>query len=703
MIKTSGRFHPATEKSRDGKKRTILVPRPNYTHGAAVPEIASVSSAASAMGSSSAPQVDPVVSRQASTFFDPKRNNDLTVAGEHQELAFAPSGIGLPSGASSSNINSPAMLIRLLDGFVPTDSAPQMNALYREIYYHDPISGSAVDLLSSFPLGNFSLAGGNDEKRLRVFAQSVEAIRLKQLLPTLSRDYLVLGKFLGTLNWDEKKKFFSAILPQNIDWCQLEAVPIYGETPVIRMNMPPEILKLLNSGKPEFARFRDRIPAEFLEGGSGSVNLNPDDVMFIPRAGLTTDYGGVSYFKRVLHVWLIEKALIRGTLDQFWRRQRAILHLVLGGGTDDWKPTAEDYQAVTNLFLAADHDPTGAIVATRDQIMVNEIRRGDDFLKYSDISQWAEQVKLRALGLSESLFGSDASVAVAEGAVNIALQFFQNYREMITQKVFYDKLFPAIAVANKYKKRHDVVLASGARMSRPDGVVSMRNYGMRQGPGGGWFADFSGVSAEYAAANGGATPDLKDEDLNKYSIPTVQWHTSLDPQNSTSERLDALMKLSDQGLPIPLRMWASTLGMRLEDIAEQKENDTKNREFFRDWKKEVMKDQVGPDGQPVIQDGDDTAEAASAAMLPGYGSTGRMVGLLNRKFDVERSAPKIERGGKMVTRSRNERRWADEKVNRTLVEASTSVLTAARKAENDAFREKSTRKTYTAPRKKPAK
>ena len=97
------------------------------------------------------------------------------------------------------------MLIRLLDGFVPLDSPQQMNALYREIYAYDPISGSAVDLLSTFPLGEFSLNGGNDEKRLRTFAQSVESIKLKQLLPALNRDFLVLGKFLGTLTWDEKQ------------------------------------------------------------------------------------------------------------------------------------------------------------------------------------------------------------------------------------------------------------------------------------------------------------------------------------------------------------------------------------------------------------------------------------------------------------------------------------------------------------------
>ena len=182
------------------------------------------------------------------------------------------------------------------------------------------------------------------------------------------------------------------------------------------------------------------------------------------------------------------------------------------------------------------------------------------------------------------------------------------------------------------------------------------------------------------------------------------WSTSpaFDPQNSTSERLDALMKLSDQGLPIPLRMWASTLGMRLEDIAEQKDSDIKNRDFFREWKKEVMKDQVGPDGQPIDgggDDGGDVAEASSARLLPGYGSTGAGVGLANRLFDPEKTAPKIERGAKMVSRSRTERQSADFKINKALVEASTNVLVDAQRRENKAFTERATRKHYTSPRK----
>lgn len=697
MIKTTGSFHTAIERNTDGSaKRTVLIPRPSGSGVAA-----GAAPTARMVGAGSAPLVDKTAARRSATFYDPRRAaaTERHSDEETMETAASPgSGLGLPAGSSTSNINAPAMLIRLLDGFVPLDSPQQMNALYREIYAYDPISGSAVDLLSTFPLGEFSLNGGNDEKRLRTFAQSVESIRLKQLLPALNRDFLVLGKFLGTLTWDEKQKIFSAISPQNIDWAQIESVPIYGETPIIRFQMPGEIRKLLTSGKPEFERFRDRLPAEFLEGGSGSVLLNPDDVMFIPRDGMTTDYGGVSYFRRVLPVWLIEKALIRGTMDQFWRRQRAILHLVLGGGSDDWKPSADDYRTVTDLFLAADHDPTGAVVATRDQIMVQEIRRGDDFLKWPDVSQWAEQVKLRALGLSESLFGSDMSVAVAEGAISIALQFFQGHRDMITQKVFYDKIFPAIAVANRYRKRHDVVLASAGGGSR-DGVVKMRGYDMNN-IGGQWTANFGGVSAEYAAASG--MPDLSKEDLQKYSIPTVQWHTSLDPQNSTSERLDALMKLSDQGLPIPLRMWASTLGMRLEDIAEQKDSDIKNRDFFREWKKEVMKDQVGPDGQPIDgggDDGGDVAEASSARLLPGYGSTGSGVGIANRRFDPEKTAPKIERGAKMVTRSRTERQSADFKINKALVEASTNVLVDSQRRENAAFRERAARKHYTSPRK----
>jgi hypothetical protein len=101
----------------------------------------------------------------------------------------------------------------------------------------------------------------------------------------------------------------------------------------------------------------------------------------------------------------MEKLLYKGTISEAARRQRSIMHIQ--AGSDTWRPTTSDLQSLVGLFQEADLDPVNAMIATRNDIQVNEVRQGGDFWKYTDSVDQTASMKMRILGISESFLSGE--------------------------------------------------------------------------------------------------------------------------------------------------------------------------------------------------------------------------------------------------------------------------------------------------------
>lgn len=246
--------------------------------------------------------------------------------------------------------------------------------IFRDLYYHDPICGSAADVYSTIPFSDFHLMGIRDKQVLDVYHQSLENMHLASLLPGLSLDYLVLGAFIGSSIFDPVKRIYKGVIPANIDNVEYVAIPIFGIDPLMDLLVPKELLTLLASKDPRVQKLTANIPPEFIESlKKGKIALDPENTIYIQRNTMTAETYGVSFYERVLPITIIEKSLFRGTIDAASRRQRAMLHVVVGGD-DEWIPTQDDLQAYRDLVLQADMDPTGAVLVTRTGINMQEIR-----------------------------------------------------------------------------------------------------------------------------------------------------------------------------------------------------------------------------------------------------------------------------------------------------------------------------------------
>lgn len=530
------------------------------------------------------------------------------------------------------------LLTPVLAEFLNTDTEYgtnwTLNNIYRDIYYHDHISGSIVDLLSVLPFSEFSLSGLKDKRTLQLFMDGVDSLNCTTLLPTIAVEYLVIGSYLGSYLWNPETRNIGGIMNHDIDFSTITPTPFHGVDPIIDIKAYPRLTKFLKiQGDPRAAKLMDLLPEEFkgsLQGKTvGNIPLNPETTIFIPRRGLAKDFAGVSYYKRVLAAWLAEKALIRGTIDQAYKRQRAALHIQAGNGTD-WLPTQQQLEQITQLFMNIDLDPLGATIVTRDGINVSEVRRGDDFYKWSDAVDTYKNIKLNALGQSDSVLSSDANYSTMEQTMSVFIEQQKSMRTIVAQEVFKNRIFPKIA------KEHGIYSSHMETASRLDGseFVHMRN-------------------SELAYSNLG--------------IPSMHWHKTLSPE-SDQAYLELLSGLEEKGIPIPIRLMYAAGGVDIRSVLNGTKDDLDIRKKLADYKGKI--DEFKPQQDDLSSDGGADYEGASV----------RRLNPLDRKFDGQlMELSFVDNNGKRRVTTLKGRKQAMDKYHKTVA----SVMAELAKKENN--------------------
>ena len=576
-------------------------------------------------------------------------------AGSTRAIETAQAG---PTTMTTSSLAGAGMTEDVLTEFVPSNNDNRgqiqanqlLNRIYRDIYYHDSVCGSIVDLRSVLPFSEFSLTGIRDEKMLMLFSEAVDKMNLQSLMPQISVSYDVLGAFLASTSWDEQRNTYNGITPQNIDNVFFTPVPIFGADPLMNLRLDEQTMMYLRKDDERMKRYEKFIPDDLkkaLDNGNAEGNagiqgfpLSPDHTIFIPRRGLMQDYMGVSLYKRVLPAWLVEKALIRGTLDQVYKRQRAVSHITVGEG-DTWVPTPAEMQQISQLFLDADLDPVGAFVVTRSGVSLNDVRRGDDFWKWTDSYDQLSTIKLRALGTSETFLGGEASYSTIEQTLSVFMEQIRNHRYTITNELFYQKMFPSISKAN--------------------GITAKRNRVREVGAAGQnkLYYDYSG---DLIVEIGGVRPSLADYNPTDYAIPRVQWHKRLLPE-ADREYLDLLNELSTKNVPIPVRLLAAAGGVDVRTLLEGKEDDLKLRQELKEYQDKIKEINPPPEGE----EGD--IDVASLIQ----GSTRlRRRSILNRNFE-EADYTNLDSKGKRRLGTRKGEKVKTEKVNRLIAEVASDL------------------------------
>lgn len=538
-----------------------------------------------------------------------------------------------------------------------------VNRLYRDMFYHDPICGGAVDLMSTMPFSDFSLQGAKDPKVYQKFEDSIHNMNVKPLLPQLSAEYMVHGLFVATTMFNEQEGVFDGIVPQQIDYVEITPVPIFGRDPLVTLMVGEAFKDLTKTDDPRMKEYVDLIkPAQ------ETLKPDPQDVLYIPRRALMRDFRGVSIYRRLLTNWLLERALYRGTIDQSMKRQRSVTHLICGD--QDWTPTQAEMQQMADMLAAADLDPVGALFVTRTGVQVNDIRNANDLWKVTDLSDFFTQNKLRSLGISESFLSGDASYNSLEQAMSVFVEQMRAYRDMLSYELFYDRTFPRIANSNEYmKRRYALETANGGEIVEEIQRGNINQLSLFSNGGlGGAFMDRSDA--------GESITKMSREERAALFIPTVHWFKRLRPE-ADQEYMTMLQTLQENGLPIPLRMWAASGGIDLDSLLNQKQDDLELRKSLKDWTKVIRPPEDmggGEGGMPGAPGGGGDLDL-SYVTAPRAASTLRPKGLVERFKDVdpEQYGARNMAGGKRHILSAKGQKIMEEKVNKQIAEAAAKI------------------------------
>lgn len=499
----------------------------------------------------------------------PSQNQPVRKRYKTTSAASPGSATMLGGNVSTSAILPASIYLGVLDGILGRNDWQTKHRIYRDIYTYD-IAGALVDIIATLPYSDFNLVGVSDEKILQVYMDTINDLRLVDMLPSITTDYLVMGTFVGSLGWNKTKNRFTTMVPHDLDYCEIYDLGIAGVDPVIDVRLSEHYKDILGRTGDRFDRMKKQLPDYIVNAAnSEKIELDPFYTLYVPRRGITSTFsdsdqeaittagGGNSYFNRILTIYLLEKALIKGTIESAQRRQRAITHIT--AGTDDWVPNDQELADLSELFLSADLDPISAQVVTRSGVEANSIKSGDDFWKWNDIFDFTESVKLKALGANESLLSGDASFNTLDAALSSFMDSISRTRDIITNATYYNKICPIIAYNNGFKNNnHTSVISS---LVKKNSVYGANNY-----------------------------PEIQD-DISSYIIPTIEYTKNLKPEID-KDYLDILQALEEKGIPIPLRLYAAAGGENIDQLISSLDDDNNLRMQIAEKKKDLIDDSV---------------------------------------------------------------------------------------------------------------
>ena len=428
-----------------------------------------------------------------------------------------------------------------MTGLLPADphliDTSTLQLFYRDIYLFDSVAGSMVDLISTFPFSDWKLSG-LDDKDLEYYNTALERLDIKQMLPTISLAHLVDGFFCGSLVFDPgSKQFIDTMIHDALSVAAIPS-PFWNIDPTLNVRVGQATQQFMHDTSEYARRYLDTMPSQFIEMlRSGAFTLDPVTSLFVPRRS-TTDRAYTSYLHRILPMYLYEKTLYRGTLTEAQRRQRAMTHITMGD--DNWTPTGEEMFAMVREFQAAESDPLGGWVATRNAVQTVDVRPGGEMWRWDEVAEALTPMKLRALGNSEAFLAGDASFAAGESAYSSFIESMDAYRSKMTYRVFESKIFPLVAVVNNLYK-------DGARdRAKPGRII-----------------DFL-----FNAAN-----------RQSLKMPLLQWRKDLSV-NGEENTMEMLEMASAKGVPIPIKMWMAAAGIDPDSLERDLTNDQKYRQFL---------------------------------------------------------------------------------------------------------------------------
>ncbi len=420
----------------------------------------------------------------------------------------------------------------VVEDWIPRDLRGQ-NRLFRMMYSRGIIEGPAVETIAELVWSDFDFTDIADPKVLDVFYASKESTHVDRYLPDITKEMLPMGRVAIQLFLDEELGIWTDMSVVDSDYLKVTPIPRVGCMPMLDLLPSPEMQTWARSRDPRAIESRRGLSDALIKqlGSSQTIPLDPLVTAYLPRRLYFNDMIGTSYFVRLIQLWAVEKSLINATVTGHRRRAGPITHIKAGSET--WKPTTDEAQALLDTVCAADEDSVSAVILTNPDVSLEMFRGGgSDLWKWEDSWAWLQEAKLRGLGFSEALLSGDATIQHLEQSMTLFNERMKAHRNYVTEHFLIGKFCRSLALVNGFKKRTTAELTHRVRVKR---------YG--------------------------------EEAEHELLLPKIRFRKLLEPQGDQS-RLELLNTLRENGVPISLRDWTAATGYGdpLTKLAEMRED-----------------------------------------------------------------------------------------------------------------------------------
>jgi hypothetical protein len=464
------------------------------------------------------------------------------------------------SGLNYDQVRFNSQRDRLEEGSIVEDWIPRqptlLHLLLRRIYLRDVVAGTVADIYSTLPWGKiYELIGIDDPKVLQMFHDMIESLGIWGDMPLLSREVLVIGRAICSLPFNETTGLWDSFVPIDPDQARLTPMPISRVKPLIDVLSSPAWRSFANSVDPRIIELKENMNKDLvsmLQNTTGYLPLDPMNTLFLARRVNQYDHIGTSIYSRILPAWAYEMALWNASLTGVRRRNRSIL-LITAGEDDVWEPNENELSSLTSLFMQADEDPTGSVISVRNGVEVSEVRDPTAIWGISQEFEFLSTLKMRALGVSEAYLQGDANVSNMETARTSLGKSVASFRDHTINEIFTRQLFPTFARLHNFQKRTQAEISHKIRYA-PSFLQMTKEYDQRMRENDRldrW--GFPVVTAKQAL----------EVPLDALLMPKLITEDTLRPEQDAAY-LDMLSKLKEEGMPIPLRIWASAAGYDLD-------------------------------------------------------------------------------------------------------------------------------------------
>ncbi len=472
-----------------------------------------------------------------------------------------------------NSVHDPLQEGSVIEDWIPRDM-PGIHLLMRRIYTRDDVGGPMVDIYKEMMWSDYELLDVTEEEMLRPFQESLDNIDPISLMPQITGEHLVIGRSICGLAFDPTRGIFTHVIPHSPDFVRIRPVPIFGYDPLVDLQTTASFREFVASQDPRVLNMQSSIPASALqamEDNSGWKPLEPLTTIFVRRQTSPYDYVGTSIYTRLLSFWAIQKALIDATAVALRRRAAGVLHIKVGN--ERWHPSDGQIRDTAGLWMQAEEDIGGGVVATRDGVEADRSQSAvGDIWKFSDEYPFLSEGKMRALGVSDAFLSGDGSYNNMETALSSFMERMRGCRDYITNQVITRKIFHTIA--------------------RVHGFIRPENnspQGRRQA----W------TMPQHQAMKIPAS---------RLIIPKLHWHKNLFPQVDEA-LLAVLQTLKELGLPVTNQHLAAAAGFDLKRGMEMLDEDITQHKEIAKWQKAIG-------GGEEIEGGGDTGIFGSVKMVP---------------------------------------------------------------------------------------